>query len=256
MTVMDPRLAERRKSVSEDRARKRLRWILIVIVVISLVLGTLWLLRSPILSIRQVDVAGAEVSDPRGALRALGMDVGTPTIDVRSDAITRAILEDPWVESATVAVQWPGSVTIEVTERIPVAPVLAGEQWMLVSRDGGVLMAVGKPSSDDALVAIDQGSIAAGSLITDPSVLGALEFIEHLPIEHRAGVTVRAEGEGLVTDVKGHKIRLGRPVDMAQKATVLEALLDSELPAGATIDLIAPLRPGVANPQPEVEPEE
>ena len=256
MTVMDPRVAERRKSVSEDRARKRLRWILIVITVISLVIGTLWLARSPILSIRQVDVVGAEASDPRGAVRTLGMDVGTPTIDVSGAAITAAILEDPWVESATVRVKWPGSVTIEVTERIPVAPVLAGEQWVLVSRDGGVIMAVGNPSGDDALVAIDQGSIGPGSLITDAMVLGALEFIEYLPIERRSGVRVRTEGEGLVADVQGHRIRLGRPVDMAQKAAVLAVLLDTELSEGVTIDLIAPLRPGVANPRPQAEPEE
>ena len=256
MTVMDPRLAERRRSVSEDRARKRLRWILIVIAAISLLLGSLWLVRSPVLSIRQVEVVGAEVSDPRAAVHALGMDVGTPTIDVSGDAITRAILESPWVKSATVQVKWPGSVTIEVTERTPVAPVLAGEQWVLVSRDGGVIMAVGNPSDDDALVAIDLGSIAPGSLVTDSLVLGALEFIEYLPIELRSGVRVRTAGEGLVADVQGHGIRLGRPVDMAQKATVLVALLDSELPEGVTIDLIAPLRPGVANPQPEVEPEE
>lgn len=256
MTVMDPRVAERRKSVSEDRARKRLRWILMVIAVISLAIGALWLVRSPILSIRQVDVVGAKVSDPRGTVRALGMDVGTPTIDVSGDAITKEILEDPWVESATVQVTWPGSVTIEVTERIPVAPVLAGEQWVLVSRDGGVIMVVGNPSDDDALVAIDQGSIAPGSLITNSLVLGALEFIEYLPVERRSGVRVRTEGEGLVADVQGHRIRLGRSIDMAQKAAVLDALLDDELPEGATIDLVAPLRPGVSNPQPEVEPEE
>ena len=57
-------------------------------------------------------------------------------------------------------------------------------------------------------------------------------------------------------DVSDLLTRLGRPVDMAQKAAVLDALLESELPEGVTIDLIAPLRPGVANPQPEVEPEE
>ena len=256
MTVMDPRLAERRKSVSEDRARKRLRWILIVIAVISLVIGTLWLVRSPILSIRQVDVVGAEVSDPRGVVRALGMDIGSPTIDVSGDAIAEGILEDPWVESATVLVKWPGSVSIEVTERTPVAPVLAGEQWVLVSRDGGVIATVGNPSGGDALVAIDQGAIAPGSLITDAMVLGALEFIEYLPIERRSAMRVRTEAEGLIAEVQGHRVRLGRPVDMAQKAAVLDALLDSELPEGVTIDLIAPLRPGVANPQPEVEPEE
>lgn len=256
MTVMDPRLAERRKSVSEDRARKRLRWILTVIALIALVIGTLWLIRSPILSIREIDVAGAEASDPRGAVRSLGMDIGTPTIDVSTDAITSAILEDPWVQSAAVHITWPGSISIGVTERTPVAPVLAGEQWVLVGNDGGVIMAVGNPSGDNALVAIDQGPIAPGFQITDALVLGALEFIEFLPIERHSGVRVQTVGEGLTADVQGHRIRLGRPVDMAQKASVLDALLASGVPEGATIDLVAPLRPGVANPQPEVELEE
>jgi hypothetical protein len=43
---------------------------------------------------------------------------------------------------------------------------------------------------------------------------------------------------------------------MAQKASVLDALLDSGVEAGASIDLIAPLRPAVTNPQPQVETEE
>jgi hypothetical protein len=256
MTVMEPRVAERRRSVSEDRARKRLRWILSVIALIAIAIGALWLVRSPILSIRRVDVVGAERSDPLSALVAVGVGVGTPTIDVDGDAIAAAVLQDPWVQTVAVEVAWPGAVAIAVTERAPIAPVLAGEQWVLVGRDGGVIAVVGNPTGEEALVAIDQGPIDAGALITDPMVLGALSFVDHLPATRRAGVRVQRDGEGLVADVQGHTIRLGRPVDMAQKASVLDALLDTDLPEGAHIDLIAPLRPGVTNPEPEVEPEE
>jgi cell division protein FtsQ len=256
MTVMEPRVAERRKSVSEDRARKRLRWILAVIFVIALVLGALWLVRSPVLSIRQVDVSGSQRSDPAGAVRTLGMGIGTPTIDVHGDAIAMAILEDPWVESVDVSVAWPGSVAIEISERTPIAPVLAGDRWVLVGRDGGVIMAVGDPSGDDALVSIDQGSITPGTVVTDAAVLGALQFIDSLPGERRAGLTLQMEGEGLVAITASHRVRLGRPVDMVLKASVLERLLDEGVATGSTINLIAPLRPAVANPQPEVEAEQ
>lgn len=256
MTVMEPRVAERRKSVSEDRARKRLRWILSVIMLIAMVLGGLWLIRSPVLSIRQVEITGSEQSNAAGAVRALGMGIGTPTVDVRGDAIAEAILQDPWVQEVTVDVAWPGSVLIEVAERTPVAPVLAGAQWVLVGQDGGVIMVVGDPSTEDALVAIDQGPISPGSVITDPAALGALRFIESLSVDHRTGLKLQMEGPGLLATIGEYQVRLGRPVDMVLKASVLEGLLDTDMPPGARINLIAPLRPAVSNPQPEVEPEE
>jgi cell division protein FtsQ len=253
---MEPRVAERRKSVSEDRARKRLRWILAVILVIAVMLGAIWLIRSPVLSIRQVDISGSQESDPAGAVRALGMGIGTPTIDVHGDAITRAVLEDPWVESVVVSVAWPGSVVIEITERTPIAPVLAGDQWVLVGSDGGAIMAVVDPSSFDAIVSIDQGSITPGTVVSDAAVLGALQFIDSLPQERRTGLTLQMEGVGLVAVTGDHRVRLGRPVDMTLKASVLDRLLDTGPPTGSTINLIAPLRPAVSNPQSEVEPEE
>jgi cell division protein FtsQ len=256
VTVMDPRVAERRKTVSEDRARSRLKWILLLIALVATVLGSLWLVRSPVLSIRQVDVTGAQFSDPRAVVRALGMDIGTATIDIDSDVIARSILEDPWVASATVDVVWPGSIIIEVTERTPVAPVLAGGLWMLVASDGGVIKSILDPGSESALVAIDQGFLDPGDVISDPLTLGALEFIENLGNESRSGARIQSDGEGVTAEIAGHAVRLGRPVDMAKKARVLEALLETGIEPGASIDLIAPLRPAVTNLQPVPEVEE
>lgn len=256
MTIMEPRVAERRKSVSEDRARKRLKWILTVIILIAVVVGALWLLRSPVLSIRTVDISGSQQSDPVEAVQALGMGIGTPTIDVHGDAIALAILRDPWVEDVTVRVVWPGSIVIDIAERTPVAPVLAGDQWVLVGQDGGVIAPVGEPTTGDAQIAIDQGSMASGSMITDPAVLGALEFIASLSAARRTGLVLQMEGVGLFATTGSHRVRLGRPVDMALKASVLDGLLETEIPASSTINLIAPLRPAVANSQPEVEPEQ
>jgi cell division protein FtsQ len=184
------------------------------------------------------------------------MDVGTPTIDVDGDAITMSILEDPWIESVMVEIVWPGSILIEVKERTPVAPVLAGEQWVLVAGDGGVIRSVSDPGTEAAVVVIDQGSLDPGDVISDPATLGALDFVRHLNERNRAGARIEMAGEGLQAQVAGHLVRLGRPVDMAEKAAVLNALLNSGIEPGASIDLIAPLRPAVTNPQPVLEVEE
>jgi cell division protein FtsQ len=155
-----------------------------------------------------------------------------------------------------VEVLWPGSVVVEVSERTPLAPVLAGGQWVLVGRDGGVIKLLGDLPPQDALVAIDQGPLVPGDIITDADAVGALQFIDGLSAQRRVGTRLSSEGGGLIAEVAGHMIRLGRPVDMGQKASVLDALLDTGVPDGVAINLIAPLRPAVANPQPEVEPEE
>lgn len=256
MMVMEPRVAERRKSVSEDRARRRLKWILMVIVLVAAVLGALWMIRSPLLSIRAVEVIGAEQSDPMSTVQALGMGMGTPTIDVDAETIMVAVLEDPWVATASVAVTWPGSIVVEVVERLPVAPVLVGDEWALVALDGGVISMLGSPDTTGAFVDIDHDPLAPGDVVIDVETLGALAFIDRLTPGVREGTRVFVEGEGLYATVAGHRVRLGRPTSMAEKATVLTALLESGIAPGATIDLIAPLRPAVANPQPEPELEE
>jgi cell division protein FtsQ len=252
---MEPKLAERRKGVSEDRARGRLKWVLITIVFLLAVVGGVWLIRSPLLSIRTVTVSGETMSNPLAAVNDLGMGHGTPTIDIDTRAIEQAVRADPWVREAQVTVDWPGLLTIAVTEHVVFASVLASDGWVRVSVDGNVL-AVGEPMPDAPVIDIDTGPVAAGYSIANPLIVGALEFAAALPPEMAERVVVRDDGEGLVAVLDGHQIVLGRPADMHEKAIVLSSLIDSGLVAGAQINLIAPLRPAITNPQPLQEVEE
>lgn len=256
MTTIEPRVAERRRNVSEDRARRRLRWILLAIIVVAVAAFGFWMIRSPFLSLSTVEFTGAERSDPAATLEALGVGVGTPTIDVQVDAIERAVEADIWVADADVTLAWPGSIVVTVREHVPVAPVRSGDTWMLVSQDTTVLEEVAGVSPESAIVDIDVGDVAPGSQIDDVFVTGAMAFITALRPDLTAGTVVFTDGEGLFATVAGHRVRLGRPVDLEAKATVLATLIDSGLAEGVSIDLIAPLRPAVSNPLPQVEAEE
>lgn len=256
MTTMNPRVARRRRDVSEDRARRRLRWILGIIAMVAVVALGLWLVRSPILSVSQIDISGSDRSDPSRALSVLGVNVGTPTIDVDGGALEREIETDPWVASAEVNVRWPGTITIRVTEQVPVAPARAGTSWVLMSSESTVLEPVSSPTEDALVIDIDLGGVEPGAVVEDPIVRGALDFASSLRSDLATGAVVYLEGGGLYATVRGHTVRLGRPVDLDMKATVLAALIDEGIAEGATIDLIAPLRPAVTNPQPQVEGEE
>lgn len=256
MTAMDTRVADRRKGVSEDKARRRLRWVLAVLVVILVAVGAFWLIRSPVLSISTIDVTGVERTDPVAIITDLGMGVGRPTIDVDGRAIEAAIERDPWIAEATVSVVWPGTIHVDVTEHQPLVRVMGGDSWYLASVDGAVLASAPTPGVEDAAVAIDLGSVGVGQTTADPSLLGALIFIDALPEDLRLGTVLSVDDDGVVGMVQGHRVVLGRPIDMAEKALVMEGLIASGLETDAEVNLIAPTRPAVANPQPLHEGEE
>jgi cell division protein FtsQ len=254
MTVMEPKLAERRKGVSEDRARGRLKWVLLFLVLVGAVVAGIWLIRSPVLSIREVSVAGAERSDPGAIIAGIGMGSGTPTIDVDQAAILQAVLSDPWVASADVQVSFPGSISVEVVEHVPFATVMAADGIVTVSAAGAVVPA--DPPAGAPRIAIDTGPVTSGYNIANPLILGALRFVAALPPDLAATAEVVTDGEGLTATVAGHRVLLGRPADMNEKAIVLASLIDSGLEVGAEVNVIAPLRPAVTNPQLQLEAEE
>jgi cell division protein FtsQ len=251
---MEPRLAERRKGVSEDRARGRLKWVLLFLLLIGAVVAGVWLIRSPLLSIREVAVSGAHHSDPAAIVAASGMGHGTPTIDVDGATIAAAIEADPWVASARVDVSWPGSITVSVVEHVPLAFVAADGGAVPVSVDGAVVPPT--ELTDAPRISIDTGPVSAGYQILNPLILGALEFVAALPPDLAATADITTNGEGLIGTVDGYAVLLGRPDDMHDKAVVLATLIASGLEPGVEINLIAPLRPAVTNPQSQVEAEE
>lgn len=256
MTMMDSRVAERRRGVSEDKARKRLRWILGVLAAVLVVVGSFWLIRSPVLSIRTVEITGAVQTDPAAVIAALGMGVGTPTIDVDGGVIASAIDDDPWVADVSVSVLWPGTLVVDVVEHAPFAVVQSGDAWLWASVDGAIIEAAPAPVVGQSVVAIDLGTTAIGDTTVDRRILGGLTFLASLPEDLAADAVITAVDDAVWAVVAGHDVRLGRPVDMEMKAAVLTQLIATGIDADASIDLIAPLRPAVANPRPQQEVEE
>ncbi|MCL1595453.1 MAG: FtsQ-type POTRA domain-containing protein [Actinomycetia bacterium] len=256
MKTIEPKLAERRRNVSEDRARRRLRWILVTILAVAVGVVGFWLIRSPLLSISTVTYTNVVRSNPSAVMTELGVGIGSPTIDVDAGAITSAVESDPWVDEAVVSIGWPGTIVIEVIEHVPAAPARADGDWVMLSAATTVVGPTAEPSTTDLVIDIDQGRVEEGTSIDDPLTVGAVAFAGALREDLAVGAVIYVEGDGLFATVVGHTVRLGRPVDLAEKAVVLAALIDQGLDPDATIDVIAPTRPAVRNPQPEVEPEE
>lgn len=257
MTI-DPRLIDRRREVAEDRARKNVRRLIRFLVALAIVGGLIWLMLSPLLSVKEVITTGIASSSAHAALVEEEVLAGRPMILIRPGEIVAALQDDPWVRQAAVELDWPNRVLVRVEERVPVGWVETGDGWSRRAVDGVALPSSTEP--DPSMVWAHFPELPESEAGESRQVIGALEFAETLPTELRSGAQVAVAGNGeMWAEVSGFRVRLGRPIEMRAKALSLSALLAESPPPGSTLNLIAPTHPAITPPisdrkTPEEEP--
>ena len=140
-----PRMWRRRVEVTRANGRKRLRVLAVAAGVAVLAGGGFLALHTSLFAARNLKVVGASHTPVADVLEASGLSRHPPLIDIDSAAMVRRIDALPWVETSAVQEHWPDSVTVVITERVPVAaidPPAASpgsdgpRTWMLVDRSG------------------------------------------------------------------------------------------------------------------------
>ena len=246
MTI-DPRLADRRKEVAEDRARRNIRRLLRLLVVVAFFGALVWLFLSPTLSARTLDVSGVHSSETREILAGHQVAAGRPLILVRAASVEASLLEDPWVKEAEVDLDWPDRVVVTVAERTPRAWVETSGGWQRRAVDGVALPGPDQP--DDTMAHLVFPEESPTSATTSQTVLGSLEFVEALPVTLSSNALIEVRAGELWAVVGGFDVRLGRPVEMREKALTLASLLQEDLEPGSVLNLIAPTNPAVVHPE-------
>ena len=246
MSTVDRRIAVRRRQVAEDHARGRLYLVMWGIVAAVVVGGLVWAAQSPLLDVDRVEVTGVSHSSVVDTLAALEIEPGMPLVAVRSGAIAEALESDPWVADAAARVVWPNRVEVQVAERSPVAVLRHdGGSW-LVSTDGVVLA----PAADELFGTVEivvAADVFVGAAVSG-DVAGAVDFVSALDGDLAASTLVTVAEDGLAANVAGYPVRLGQGEDLAEKARVVSALVATDPPPGATIDVLAPSRPSIVAP--------
>jgi cell division protein FtsQ len=253
-TVVDGRIAARRRKVREAGARRRLRRVLGVVAFAGLAGFIGWLFfQSTLLAVSEIAVTGHSNAPAEAIVAQSGLTAGIPTITVDEAAVEAALEADPWVAKAQVRVTWPGTVEVTVLEHIPAGWVAAGDRWVLASSAGAVLMSAAAPPEGAPVIELGSRRIRPGKSFTGPMVVGALEFAGTLPAPLAEGAVVTRGRTGLEAEIAGHQVVLGRPDDMAAKARAMVALVDAGLASEAVVNLVSPTRPAVTNPKPKVQ---
>ena len=241
---MDPRLRQRWVETRRREGRRRLRIVLGVLAVVVLGAGAWGATRSPVLDVDRVVVEGADRSGALVVAARSSIRRGQPLVDVDPGGAARRIGALPWVLRAEVRRDWPGTVRIRVTERVPVAVTRANAgAWALVDRSARVLAHVPSPPPGLAVVDGLPEAGAPGSRL-GPKASEALAVVTSLPPALTPRVAAVAVGDGgfSLRLTPAGEVRLGPAQAMEEK--LLAALTVLGVVDGRTVATLDVRIPG------------
>lgn len=243
---MDPRIRERRVAVRRDEGRRRLRLLLAAGGVVLAIAIAYLVTRSPLLDVDRVDLRGAVNTTAADVERAAGL-TGKPQLADLEPAVAVSKLERlPWVQEATVVRHWPGTVQVDLVERVPAATVpAAAGGWAVVDREGRVLATSAEPPPGLAQLAAPPAPTPGGEVT--PDVQGALRVLDALPpslSERVNGLTVNADGTIDVHAAGLPLIRFGPATQVRPKLVALATLVArTDLRGVESVDVRVPTAP-------------
>src|SRR5690349_811112 len=110
---------------------------MVLLLVVLLVAGGWLLYGSPWLRVRRVEVTGVRVLTGEEVREAAPVRPGVPLVSVDTGAVeARLRARLPRIASVAVVRTWPGTLTLEVTERTPKAILKVGGNFIEVDAQG------------------------------------------------------------------------------------------------------------------------
>lgn len=223
---IDPRIAARRDAVENEKRRRRGRWWLVVAIIAALIVGAWFITRTPLLDIDRIKVEGAVITTVDDIVAASGVRTGEPLLEVDASRSAAQIRELPYIATAKVARSWDGLVTIEVTERLPVALAVGEDGVPMVVDATGRVLAPHVPEDGISMVLTGVQAGPVGSTVEGAT--GALELASLLSPGMRAriaSIATAPDGSLTLTLVPQGTVVIGPPSDLTAKVEALRTVM-------------------------------
>ncbi|HEY5025840.1 MAG TPA: FtsQ-type POTRA domain-containing protein [Acidimicrobiales bacterium] len=252
-SVVHPRVWQRRVAVLREQGHRRLRWVVAGVAVLVVVCVALLVLHTPLLALRHATVRGAQHTGTQAVLQAAGLLDDPPLIDVDPKSTAAEVERLPWVAHAVVVRHWPDSVTIIVTERVPVGLVARPSGGVAVIDVSGRVLAWEASAPPGLVLVVPVTPGLPGTVLARPA-RPALEVASAMaPSLAARVVSVTANAEGTVSLGLGGGVSavLGTTAGLEAKLTALASVLAGAHVSGpAVIDVTVPDEPTVGPPPP------
>ncbi|MBU1708374.1 MAG: FtsQ-type POTRA domain-containing protein [Proteobacteria bacterium] len=111
--------------------KKILKYVLLVVFGGSVIAGTNHVLyayfsNSEFFRVTSINIQGGGKISKEEILEASGINIHTNILALDADAVQQKLCRNGWIESVIISKDWPSSLELTVTERVPVAMI---EQW-------------------------------------------------------------------------------------------------------------------------------
>ena len=240
---IDPRIRERRIEVIREAGRRRLRITLVVASVIIVVGLAFLAIHSPLLDLDHVRVTGTQQESATDVQTAARVHLGDPLLFVDTGAVARRVEQLPWVERAVVHRDFPGTLTIAITDYVPTAYVRRSDGSVVLIASNGRAVALARTAPAVGVeIRGERVAPKVGSLLSPP---GAADVMRHLPHRLRALVGAIDVGDAFALDLRsGGQVRLGTLEHLPAKGAAALGVLDHLAGQAFTyIDVSAPQAP-------------
>lgn len=235
-SVAGRRIAEAKRDERDQRRRAmRRRRTVSLSVLALLIVGTVWgvsaIVRSPMFAVTSVQVTGNSRVGTAAVTALAKVPANATMFTLNSRAVSNRVARNPWIASVKVTKDFPHSVVISVTERVPVAIVDAGgANLYLVSGDGYWL---GKRAAEDTATMtvirdIETLDVKPGVRSRSKELLNALSVLKGLSPELSGQVKIisaaSVDKTALFTK-KDVEIFIGSSEDLAKKDRIVRKIL-------------------------------
>ena len=251
---MDPRLRARRIGIRRGAGRRRLRWAIVGGVVAAVLVGTGLVLQSPLFAVNDVEVTGAEYTDPARLQEVVDQLDGATLLGADLGKAEAALAADPWIKRVRVERRPLRGVRIEIVERVPVATYMGLDQrWRVVDAEGRVMAVLDPPGSKpvdplELALAAPGPDLDAGATVP-ASLAGAASIVPRLPPDLRSrtcSLGVDEQGRLRLTMCDGFVVELGSPDRLRDKLVSTIFVMNTrpdEIAASSGLDVGDPERP-------------
>jgi cell division protein FtsQ len=247
---VDPRIRARRIEVRRAEGRRRLRVLVVLVGLLTVVTALVIVVYSPMLDVERVDVTGAAPDQVAAIRTAAGISRGDALLRVNTGRVEARLEQLPWVEHASVSRGLPDTVHITVSIRHEIA-------WVAVPPPKGT------QGATTAALVDGTGRIVAGVLVAPaglPQLAGLTTggrpgtVVKHAAAAHVAAIlpadlrnlaSTLSVRHGLVTMGLGGgpEIRFGTADHLAAKGRIALAIVGSLSRAVPYIDVRVPSAP-------------
>lgn len=250
-SLAEEKRRERERRLSRTRSRSRVRVAAVALLVGAAVAGVVWLYRSDVFKVTEIDVTGAKrlSADQVKGLAAVPKDA--TLLDAPLESIEKRVKSSPWVAGVKVTRDFPHTLRIAVEERKPFAGIEVGRVAYLVDDQGVVLVA--EPATSTLLPLIKALPLESRPLpsqrLASRELANALAVLGALPADLGSRVSLvyapTVDDLRLVTK-QGLEIVFGRAEQLEEKRFAVEKVIkDSKDKVIIKIDVRAPDVPGV-----------